>query len=85
MVQLRLAFDQWRAAQVGRPDHFFSSVEPEHRSLPADGVGVAPEGNAHQAEFTGDNAFVIAADEDFSPYALTAENTTGTPSHAGMV
>jgi len=35
---------------------------------------VAPEGNGHQAEFTGDNAYVIGADEDFSPYALTAKN-----------
>jgi hypothetical protein len=37
---------------------------------------VPPEGNAHQAEFTGDNRFVIGADEDFSPYALTAKNLT---------
>ena len=34
--------------------------------------GVAPEGNAHQAEFTPDNQFVIGADEDFSPYAIAA-------------
>lgn len=39
-------------------------------------TGVAPEGNAHQAEFTLDNDFVIGADEDFSPFALTATNTT---------
>ena len=56
--------------------------------LPDDSIGVdlngdgsfetpvAPEGNAHQAEFTRDNAYVIGADEDFSPYALTASNTT---------
>ena len=37
--------------------------------------GEAPEGNAHQAEFTPDDQFVIGADEDFSPYAITA--TTG--------
>ena len=37
---------------------------------------VPSEGNAHQAEFTDDNAFVIGADEDFSPYATLAENTT---------
>jgi len=37
-----------------------------------DGV-VPPEGNAHQAEFAGaGNEFVIGADEDFSPYALTS-------------
>ena len=34
--------------------------------------GEAPEGNAHQAEFTPDNQFVIGADEDFSPYAIAA-------------
>ena len=34
--------------------------------------GEAPEGNAHQAEFTPDNQFVIGADEDFNPYAITA-------------
>jgi hypothetical protein len=39
---------------------------------------VAPEGNAHQAEFTGDDKFVIGADEDFSPYALEATSDDGT-------
>ena len=34
--------------------------------------GQAPEGNAHQAEFTPDNQFVIGADEDFNPYAIAA-------------
>ncbi len=29
--------------------------------------GVAPEGNAHQAEFTLDNQYILAADEDFNP------------------
>jgi hypothetical protein len=38
---------------------------------------VGPEGNAHQAEFTGDNRFVIGADEDFSPYALDATSDDG--------
>jgi LVIVD repeat len=31
-----------------------------------------PEGNAHQSEFTRDNRFVIAADEDFGPTGLEA-------------
>ena len=39
---------------------------------------VAPEGNAHQAEFTGDNDFVIGADEDFSPYALVSSSDDAT-------
>jgi hypothetical protein len=50
----------------------FGNVDP----LLANGLPVFPEGNAHQAEFTRDNTLVIAADEDFSPYALLAENTT---------
>ena len=29
-----------------------------------------PEGNAHQAEFTIDDRFIIGTDEDFSPYKL---------------
>jgi hypothetical protein len=52
-------------------DSNFGTIDSE----PADGEPVFPEGNAHQAEFTLDNEFVIAADEDFSPYALLAENT----------
>jgi hypothetical protein len=27
-----------------------------------------PEGNAHQADFTADNKYILAADEDFSPF-----------------
>jgi hypothetical protein len=37
-----------------------------------------PEGNAHQVEFSADNAFLLAADEDFNPYrAGTFSITTG--------
>ncbi len=37
-----------------------------------------PEGNGHQAEFSGDNKYILGADEDFSPYRLTDfEMTTG--------
>ncbi len=36
--------------------------------------GKFTEGNAHQAEYTLDNKFVIGADEDFAPYALKATN-----------
>ena len=48
----------------------------KHGLTTPDGTPVPPEGNAHQAEFTGDNAFVIGADEDFSPFATVARNTT---------
>jgi hypothetical protein len=36
-----------------------------------------PEGNAHQAEFTIDNRFVIGTDEDFDPYRLTVNTDDG--------
>ena len=40
------------------------------------GLTVPPEGNAHQAEFSRDNDFIIAADEDFNPYKARAVNVT---------
>ncbi|WP_182376669.1 PA domain-containing protein [Nocardioides sp. WS12] len=44
------------------------------------GLDVDPEGNAHQAEFSRDNEYIIAADEDFSPYKNRSSNVTdGTP------
>ena len=36
-----------------------------------------PEGNGHQAEFSHDNRFVMAADEDFSTYRTDFEITSG--------
>ncbi len=32
------------------------------------GSGLTPEGNAHQGEFSFDNQFLLAADEDFTPF-----------------
>ena len=57
------------ARYIGDTD--FTDPDPEASES---GLTVAPEGNAHQAEFTtdGQSKFVLAADEDFSPYALTA-------------
>jgi hypothetical protein len=47
------------------PDPLVEGIEP-------------PEGNAHQVEFSADNAYLLAADEDFSPYrADTFSITTG--------
>jgi hypothetical protein len=40
--------------------------------LEVDGSEISPEGNAHQAEFTNDEEFFIATDEDFDPYRVTA-------------
>ncbi len=54
-------------------DTDFTNPDPEAADS---GYIVAPEGNGHQAEFTRDNAYVIGADEDFSPFALLARNVT---------
>lgn len=42
------------------------------------GQQISPEGNGHQAEFTRDNRFIIATDEDFNPYRITATMENGT-------
>ncbi|WP_158677177.1 LVIVD repeat-containing protein [Arthrobacter sp. PGP41] len=47
-------------------DSDFAAVDPE--LLESLGVSLTPEGNAHQAEFTADNRFIISTDEDFAPY-----------------
>ncbi len=44
--------------------------------LPDGRTAVPAEGNAHQAEFTRDNRFVIGADEDFSPFTAIARNVS---------
>ena len=54
-------------------DSEFAAVDPEAAES---GLQVAPEGNAHQAEYTADNKYVLAADEDFAPYALKGTNKT---------
>ncbi|WP_159053045.1 PA domain-containing protein [Streptomyces regalis] len=63
--------DPKRAKYIGDTD--FTDPDPEAAES---GLTVAPEGNGHQAEFTLDNRYVIGADEDFAPYALSARNVT---------
>lgn len=64
-------------------DTDFASPDPELAESTGDQR--PPEGNGHQAEFTLDNRYVIAADEDFAPYALTGRNDTdGTEIAAGQ-
>jgi Ca2+-binding RTX toxin-like protein len=49
------------------------------------GSGLTPEGNAHQGEFSFDNQFLLAADEDFAPFrniARATGNETGTQGRA---
>jgi hypothetical protein len=59
------------------PRHLADSdfADPDPQALER-GLTVAPEGNAHQAEFTADDRFVLGADEDFAPFALTTRNDT---------
>jgi hypothetical protein len=63
--------DPLEPAYIGDTD--FAEVDPEAAES---GFVVKPEGNAHQAEFTSDNRFILGADEDFSPYALVGRNVS---------
>jgi hypothetical protein len=56
-------------------DSDFATADPE--VLAAFGISLIPEGNAHQAEFTSDNRFVIGTDEDFDPYRLAVTTDDG--------
>ena len=49
--------------------------DPDPEALES-GLTVAPEGNGHQNEFTKDDDYLIATDEDFAPYNLLARNVT---------
>ncbi|MDP9067101.1 MAG: hypothetical protein M3N53_01980 [Actinomycetota bacterium] len=62
------------AAQI-LGDTDYAAVDPE--LLAATGTSLPPEGNGHQAEFTPDNRFFIATDEDFSPYRSIFTIDTG--------
>ena len=52
-------------------DNDFASPDSEAAES---GLTVDPEGNAHQSEFSSDNAYIVAADEDFNPYKAKATN-----------
>jgi hypothetical protein len=43
-------------------------TDPDPELLESLRIALTPEGNAHQAEFTIDNRFIIGTDEDFAPY-----------------
>src|SRR5215207_9667751 len=62
-------------------DSDYPAVDPE--LLESFGTALTPEGNAHQAEFTIDNRFVIGTDEDFDPYRATDLEITSGP-NAGV-
>lgn len=61
--------DPTAIAYIGDSD--FADPDPEAAES---GFVVPPEGNGHQAEFTRDDRFVIAADEDFSPLVVDGLN-----------
>ncbi len=48
-------------------DSDFTNPDPE--VLAQTGVSTLPEGNAHESEFTLNSDFIVAADEDFSPFS----------------
>jgi hypothetical protein len=54
-------------------DSNFTNPDPEALES---GFTVEPEGNAHEAEFSKNNDYIVGADEDFSPYTVVATNTT---------
>ncbi len=58
--------DPTNATYVGDSD--FASPDPE--LLEQTGLSEAPEGNAHEAEFTKNSNYIIAADEDFNPMGV---------------
>jgi hypothetical protein len=55
-------------------DTDFAALDPERL---ARGHEISPEGNAHQAEFTRDDKWFLATDEDFDPFRVVATITGG--------
>ncbi len=62
-------------------DTDFAAIDPQ--LFEATGAMLTSEGNAHQAEFTADDQFVIGTDEDFAPYR-TADFEITTGPNAGV-
>ncbi|HEX2179686.1 MAG TPA: PA domain-containing protein [Actinomycetota bacterium] len=56
-------------------DTEFPAVDPV--LLANTGTSLSPVGNAHEAEFTRDNKYFLATDEDFDPFRVTATITEG--------
>ena len=62
-------------------DTDYAAIDPE--LLEQTGISLTPEGNGHQAEFTVDNRFFIATDEDFGPYRARITTDDGGVYDAG--
>ncbi len=71
--------DPANAVYLGDTD--YADIDPQ--LLESTGVELTPEGNGHQAEFTIDNRFFIATDEDFAPYRTADFQITSGP-HTGV-
>ena len=56
-------------------DTDFAAFDPVRLDF---GQSITPEGNGHQAEFTRDNRYFVATDEDFNAYRVTATMGDGT-------
>lgn len=65
-------------------DSDFTNPDPE--LLESTGTSLPPEGNGHQAEFSLDSNYIVAADEDFAPYApfLSIDGAPPEPFSAGV-
>jgi hypothetical protein len=59
-------------------DTDFAVFDPARLEVTLGAEQISPEGNAHQAEFTRDNKYFVATDEDFDPYRVTATMGDGT-------
>ena len=69
-------------------DTEYAAVDPEladpaNTAVPAESRTLTPEGNGHQAEFTADDRFFVATDEDFSPYRAFVTTDDGGDYPAG--
>ena len=58
-------------------DSDFKNPDVELLAQSGGSMSEAPEGNAHEAEFTLDNRYIVAADEDFSPIGLEGSTNDG--------
>jgi hypothetical protein len=67
--------DPANAAFLGDTD--YNNPDPE--LLESTGASLTPEGNGHQAEFTLDDEYFIATDEDFDAYRSTLFSITSGP------
>ena len=59
-------------------DTDFAALDPVRLEVTGGAQRISPEGNGHQAEFTRDNEYFVATDEDFNPYRVTATMGDGT-------